>query len=65
MRTLGDMIAVDLLMSFRNSTQHQQQATQSKADIQKNNDQRHQEQGVLQSESKEKSQKNQLGAKYK
>ena len=51
MRNLGDMIAVDLLMTFRNSSQHQQPATQSNADTQKNNDQSHQEQGVLQSES--------------
>ena len=61
MRNLGDMIAVDLLMTFRNSTRHQQPATQSNADTQKNNDQRNQEQGVLQSKSKdlvcEKSQK--------
>ena len=60
MRTQGDMLAVDLLMTFRNSTRHQQHAFQSNAVVQKNNDQSHQER-VLQSESKdlvcEKSQK--------
>ena len=47
MHTLGDMIAVELLLNLRNSTQHQQPATQLIADIQKGNDQSHQEQGVL------------------
>ena len=55
------MLAVDLLMTFRNSTRQQQHSFQSNAVVQKNNDQSHQEQGVFQSESKdlvcEKSQK--------
>ena len=49
MLTLEDRIAVELLMNLKNSTQHQQPATQLIADIQKDNDQRNQEQGVLQS----------------
>ena len=53
MRTQEDMIAVDLLMTFRNSSQHQQPATQSNTDTQKNNDQSNQEQDVLQCESKD------------
>ena len=49
MLTLEDRIAVELLMNLKNSTQHQQPATQLIADIQKNNDQSHQDQGVIES----------------
>ena len=51
MLTLEDRIAVELLMNLKNSTQHQQPATQLTADIQKGNDQSNQEQGILQSKS--------------
>ena len=51
MLTLEDRIAVELLMNFKNSTQHQQPATQLNANIQMNNDQNHQEQCILQNKS--------------
>ena len=46
-------MAVELLMNLRNSTQHQQLATQLITDIQKGNNQNHQKQGVLQSKSQD------------